>query len=105
MSQPGDADLRVKIAEDVAQSMLEDIPGWSLRNGKLFRSLQFKDFTTAFGFMTQVAILAEKADHHPEWFNVYNKLEIELTTHDVGGLSQRDFLLAAQINAVFSASS
>lgn len=90
--------MRVKISEEIAATMLEDIPGWSLRDGKLFRQFKFADFSEAFAFMTRVAILAEKADHHPEWFNVYNTVEIELTTHDVGGLSQRDFLLATAIN-------
>lgn len=64
------------------------------------RSLRFGDFAEAFGFMTRVAILAEKADHHPEWFNVYNRVEILLTTHDAGGLSQRDIDLATAIDAI-----
>jgi 4a-hydroxytetrahydrobiopterin dehydratase len=65
------------------------------------RTLRFADFAEAFGFMTRVAILAEKADHHPEWFNVYNRVEILLTTHDAGGLSQRDIDLASAIDAIF----
>ncbi|WAC25323.1 4a-hydroxytetrahydrobiopterin dehydratase [Blastomonas sp. SL216] len=64
------------------------------------RSFKFTDFTRAFGFMTSVAILAEKADHHPEWSNVYNRVEILLTTHDAGGLSQRDIDLARAIDAL-----
>ncbi len=64
------------------------------------RTLCFSDFAEAFGFMARVAILAEKADHHPEWFNVYNRVEILLTTHDAGGLSGRDIDLAAQIDAI-----
>jgi 4a-hydroxytetrahydrobiopterin dehydratase len=64
------------------------------------RNLRFSDFAEAFGFMTRVAILAEKADHHPEWFNVYNRVEILLTTHDAGGLSKRDIDLAAAIDAI-----
>lgn len=64
------------------------------------RLLRFSDFAEAFGFMTRVAILAEKADHHPEWFNVYNRVEILLTTHDAGGLSQRDVDLATAIDAI-----
>ncbi len=64
------------------------------------RTLRFADFAEAFGFMTRVAILAEKADHHPEWFNVYNRVEILLTTHDAGGLSQRDIDLAGAIDAI-----
>ena len=64
------------------------------------RSFRLSDFAAAFGFMTHVAILAEKADHHPEWFNVYNRVDILLTTHDAGGLSQRDIDLATQIDAI-----
>jgi 4a-hydroxytetrahydrobiopterin dehydratase len=75
-------------------------PEWRVENGKLRRDLVFPDFVSAFGFMTRVAILAEKADHHPEWFNVYNKVRIELTTHDAGGISERDFALAGQIDAI-----
>ena len=64
------------------------------------RTFEFASFVEAFGFMTRVAILAEKADHHPEWFNVYNKVEITLTTHDAGGLSKRDIALAKEIDAL-----
>lgn len=70
---------------------------WTLEDEKLTREFKFKNFIEAFGFMTQVAILAEKKVHHPEWFNVYNKVKIQLTTHDVGGLSYKDFDLAAGI--------
>lgn len=78
---------------------LEHLPEWRLEHGKLRRDFKFADFVTAFGFMTRVAILAEKADHHPEWFNVYNKVQVWLNTHDVGGISERDFALAKQIDA------
>ena len=70
-----------------------------VRDG-LTRTFRFTDFVEAFGFMTRVAMLAEKADHHPEWSNVYNRVEILLTTHDAGGLSQRDIDLATQIDAM-----
>lgn len=66
--------------------------------GRLLRSFTFKDFSEAFAFMTRVALLAEKQDHHPEWSNVYNKVSIVLTTHDAGGLSARDVVLARQID-------
>ena len=69
--------------------------------GAIRRSFRFTDFAQAFGFMTQVALAAEKADHHPEWTNVYNRVDITLTTHDAGGLTQRDFDLARQIDAAF----
>ena len=70
---------------------------WQLINNKLNKEFIFKDFVSAFGFMTSVAILAEKANHHPEWFNVYNRVNIELTTHEAGGITQKDFDLAAKI--------
>ena len=76
--------------------------GWQLsRGGKgISRSFQFTDFNQAWGFMTRVAIKAEKMDHHPEWFNVYNKVCIELTTHDHDGLTEKDFELASFIDSV-----
>lgn len=70
------------------------------RGGLLSREFQFKDFREAFGFMTQVALLAEKLDHHPEWSNVYNKVNITLTTHDVGGISDRDIKMAEMIDLI-----
>ena len=73
---------------------------WQVQDGKLSQTFKFRDFLAAFGFMTQVAILAEKANHHPEWFNVYNKVTINLTTHDVGGISSRDFQLAQKISTL-----
>lgn len=71
---------------------------WSIKEGKLYKEFKFADFVSAFGFMTQVALLAERANHHPEWFNVYNKVAISLTTHDAGGISNRDFQLAEEIS-------
>lgn len=71
---------------------------WSIQDNKLYRAFKFTDFIAAFGFMTQVALLAERADHHPEWFNVYHKVAISLTTHDIGGISKRDFALAYEIS-------
>ena len=78
------------------------MPGWVLAADGLSmsRPYVFSDFRAAFGFMTQVALAAEKADHHPEWFNVYNRVDIRFTTHDAGGLSERDFSLAAVADAV-----
>ena len=69
--------------------------------GAIRRTFRFTDFVQAFGFMTQVALAAEKDDHHPEWTNVYNRVDITLTTHAAGGLTQRDFDLARQIDAAF----
>lgn len=70
---------------------------WVIENEKLTKTFKFSDFTHAFGFMAKVAIYAEKMNHHPEWFNVYNKVKIELTTHDAGGISTKDFELAGLI--------
>lgn len=83
-------------------AMLTANPEWSLaRDGKAIeRTFQFGDFSEAWGFMSRVALLAEKADHHPEWFNVYNRVEITLTTHDAGGLSQRDVDMVGAIEAL-----
>ena len=81
---------------------LARLSGWSLREDGLAieRTFRFADFGEAFAFMTRVAIAADKADHHPEWFNVWNKVEITLTTHDAGGLSARDVALAETIDGV-----
>ena len=89
-----------KLTDDEIAQRLAKLPGWKLEAGKLHREFKFADFVTAFGFMTRVALLAEKVDHHPEWFNVYNKVRIDLTTHDAGGISARDFELAVKIDAV-----
>lgn len=92
-------------AAEVRQ-LLADHPAWELaREGKaITRTFQFKDFSQAWGFMSRVALLAEAQDHHPEWFNVYAKVEVTLTTHDAGasgGLSQRDARLARAIDGIF----
>ena len=81
---------------------LAELSGWTLRADGLAieRTLRFADFNAAFGFMTRVAIHADKVDHHPEWFNVYNRVEITLTTHDAGGVSARDVAMARWIEAI-----
>ena len=81
---------------------LAELGGWTLRADGLAieRTLRFADFNAAFGFMTRVAIHADKVDHHPEWFNVYNRVEITLTTHDAGGVSARDVAMARWIEAI-----
>ena len=83
-------------------ALLDELPDWALReDGKaIARTFKFGDFNAAFGFMTRVALYADKHDHHPEWSNVYNKVEIKLTTHDAGGLSQRDADMARWIDAL-----
>ena len=81
---------------------LDGLPDWDHDDGRdaITRSFLFADFSEAFAFMTRVALLAEKADHHPEWSNVWNRVEILLTTHDAGGLSVRDIAMAQAIDAV-----
>lgn len=76
---------------------MSSLPGWVVEDGLLRRSFEFDDFVAAFGFMTRVALVAETMGHHPDWTNVYNRVAIALHTHDVGGLTQRDFELAARI--------
>ena len=71
---------------------------WTLEHGKLCRHFRFRDFVQAFGFMTEVALMAERSDHHPEWQNVYNRVDVQLTTHDAGGLTAKDFTLAEGMN-------
>ncbi len=78
---------------------LDARPGWELVDGKLHRELRFADFVEAFAFMTRVAMVAEKRNHHPEWSNVYNQVTIDLTSHDAGGITQRDLDLAETIDA------
>ncbi|EAW29939.1 putative pterin-4a-carbinolamine dehydratase [marine gamma proteobacterium HTCC2143] len=70
---------------------------WELKDNKLYRRLMFEDFIHAFGFMAQIAMVAEKINHHPEWANVYRTVDIYLTTHDAGGVSEKDFELLAKI--------
>lgn len=93
-----------KMSSEQIEAELKNLNGWELKNEKLRRELKFKNFVQAFGFMTQVAILAERLNHHPEWSNVYSRVTIDLTTHEAGGISQRDFELAQQINEILSAS-
>jgi len=92
-----------RLGEPELRAGLARLPLWALREGKLRREFACADFSEAFGFMARVALLAEKADHHPDWSNSWNKVVIELTSHDAGGLTQRDLDLAAAIDRVFTA--
>jgi 4a-hydroxytetrahydrobiopterin dehydratase len=80
---------------------LKTLKGWKEAKGgeAIAKNFKFKDFNEAFGFMTRVALLADKMDHHPEWFNVYNKVEVTLYTHDAGGVTQNDIDMAKAMNA------
>ncbi len=87
-----------KLSDEEVQARITDLSGWSLADGKLRRELRFSDFVEAFGFMSRLALVAEKMDHHPEWSNVYNRVVIDLQTHDAGGLTDLDFQLATAAN-------
>jgi len=89
---------RTKLDPDAITEKLRSLAGWELRDGKLHRELSFDDFVDAFRFMSGVALHAEKLDHHPDWSNVYNRVTIDLHTHDAGGITGRDFELAARID-------
>lgn len=91
---------RRKLDDSEISGRLSEIAGWSYADGSLTRDFQFDNFVAAFGFMSSVALLAEKLDHHPNWSNVYNTVEIALNTHDAGGVTDFDFVLAGQINEV-----
>jgi 4a-hydroxytetrahydrobiopterin dehydratase len=89
-----------KLVGPARAAALATLTGWTEVAGRdaITRTFEFKDFNEAFGFMTRAALVAEKSDHHPEWFNVYKKVEVTLSTHDAGGLTERDIALAAAMD-------
>jgi 4a-hydroxytetrahydrobiopterin dehydratase len=89
-----------KLTDDQIRSRLDGLPEWELREGKLHREFEFDGFVSAFAFMTALALVAERMDHHPEWFNVYNRVVIDLSTHDAGGISTKDFEFAEAASAL-----
>ena len=89
-----------KLSNEQISSEIKKLEGWQVVNEKLRKEFIFDDFNQAFGFMTRAAMHIEKLNHHPEWFNVYNKLTVELTTHDVGGITQNDIKLASILNSL-----
>lgn len=89
-----------KLADAEIQQRLAQVNGWTVQDGKLHKEFQFDTFVTAFGFMTQLALIAESMNHHPEWFNVYNRVTIDLMTHDAGGISELDFEWALRADAL-----
>jgi len=87
-----------KLLDNEVEVKLKELRNWKIENGKLCKSFEFKNFTQAFGFITKIALESEKLDHHPELFNVFNKVNIFLSTHKINGLSEYDFILAKKID-------
>jgi len=90
----------MRLSDEQIKTELVGLSGWNVVNGKLHKDFVFDDFVEAFGFMTRAAIHIEKMNHHPEWFNVYNKISVDLTTHDAGGVTQNDITLARTLNSL-----
>jgi 4a-hydroxytetrahydrobiopterin dehydratase len=89
-----------KLSEGDVEGALASLPGWKVENGKLHRDYKFANFVDAFGFMASGALVAESMNHHPEWFNVYNSVKIDLTTHDLGGISTNDLEMAKRFESL-----
>jgi 4a-hydroxytetrahydrobiopterin dehydratase len=94
MAQPG------KLSDKEIQTALEGLPEWSVLNGKLHREYRFPDFVHAFGFMATAAVAIEAMGHHPEWFNVWDRVTVDLATHDAGGITTKDVTLAWKLEAI-----
>ena len=90
----------MRLSQTEIDEELKNLSGWNVINEKLHKDFQFDSFNQAFGFMTRAAMEIEKMNHHPEWFNVYNKITIELTTHDAGGITKNDINLAKILNSL-----
>ena len=93
MTQPIATDAEI-------QKVIAELDSWTVEAGKLHREYRFRNFVQAFGFMAQVALLAERASHHPEWFNVYNRVVVDLTTHEAQGITQKDLDLAREMEQI-----
>jgi len=90
----------MKLSDSDIAARMKSLAAWTVQAGKLHREFKFADFVSAFGFMASCALVAERMNHHPEWFNVYNKVVVDLATHDVGGISEKDFELAAAMDKI-----
>tara|TARA_B100001142_G_C14064500_1_gene550990 strand:+ start:313 stop:588 length:276 start_codon:yes stop_codon:yes gene_type:complete len=90
----------MKLSELEITEELKKLEGWEIKDNKLHKEIQFESFNQAFGFMTRAAMEIEKMNHHPEWFNVYNRITIDLTTHDAGGITNNDVNLARILNSL-----
>lgn len=91
---------RQKLTDAELKAALDRLPGWTIANDKLHREYKFPDFAHAFGFMATAAVLIDKMNHHPEWSNVYNRVTVDLTTHDAGGITQKDVELAGVLENI-----
>ena len=91
---------RKKLSDVEIQKNLEKLNGWTIEDGKLHKEFKFDNFVAAFGFMTQLALIAESMNHHPEWFNVYNRVTIDMMTHDAGGITELDVKFAEHADAL-----
>lgn len=101
-SEKGGFQMATKLTAEMRAQALAGLTGWTDVQGRdaITRSFKFKDFNEAFGFMTRVALLADKMDHHPEWFNVYNRVDVTLSTHDADGLTELDVRMAGFMNRI-----
>ena len=87
-----------RLTDEQIKSEIQDIDGWELQDGKLHKTFHFADFIEAWGFMSRTALIAQAMDHHPDWSNVYNTVNVDLSTHDAGGITQLDLQLARKMN-------
>ncbi len=90
----------MKLSSEQISEELKNLHGWSIKDEKLHKDFEFESFNQAFGFMTRAAMEIEKMNHHPEWFNVYSKLTVDLMTHDAGGITENDIQLAKILNSL-----
>ena len=90
----------IRLSSEAIEQELKNLNGWTVVNNEIHKEFQFGDFNQAFGFMTRAAMYIEKMNHHPEWFNVYNRITVDLTTHDAGGITQNDINLAKILNSL-----
>lgn len=91
-----------QLSDDDVNQRLQAATGWQRKGNAIAKQFRFADFTQAFGWMASVALVAERLDHHPDWKNVYNRVDVELSTHDAGGITARDFELAARMDSAFA---
>ena len=91
---------REKLDGEALETAVAGLDGWSVKDGRLHKEFEFDDFVGAFGFMASVALCAERMNHHPQWLNVYNTVRVDLSTHDVGGITELDVELAGEMDGI-----